>query len=95
LDKRRIDMSLGQHPEVTLKEARDKHIDASRMVQQKEHPAGPKAEDNPVVMTFSAAAVKYIELNESGWKTRGMRSNGATPCATTFTPKSEIWLSIK
>ena len=68
LNKRRIDMGLGRYPEVSLKEARDKHIDASRMVQDKEHPAGPKAEDKPVVMMFSEAADKYIELNESGWK---------------------------
>jgi len=66
LNKSRIDMGLGRYPEVSLKEARDKHIDASRQVQNREHPSGPQAVQK--IPTFREAADEYINNNRSGWK---------------------------
>ena len=65
LNKSRIDMGLGRYPQVYLKEARDKHIDASRQVHVKQHPSGPQAVAK--IPTFRQAAASYIKKNQASW----------------------------
>lgn len=71
LHGKRRDVGLGAYPLVSLKMARDKHLDFRRQVQAGEHPAKkPEPEAKPVVTTlptFKAIAAKHIEMKSPDW----------------------------
>ncbi|MFZ1426644.1 MAG: integrase arm-type DNA-binding domain-containing protein [Geminicoccaceae bacterium] len=67
INGKRHDMGLGPYPEVTLAEARDKALDARRLVKVQHR--DPLAERGRVkTLTFKAAAQALIESKRSGWR---------------------------
>ena len=67
INGKRRDMGLGPYPEVTLAEAREKALDARRLVKVQRR--DPLAERGRVtVLTFKAAAQALIESKRPGWR---------------------------
>ena len=67
INGKRRDMGLGRYPEVTLAEAREKALDARRLVKVQRR--DPLAERGRVtVLTFKAAAEALIESKRPGWR---------------------------
>ena len=63
---RRTDMGLGAYPETTLAQARDKALEARRLVKAGTDPLA--ARNQAVALTFKAAAEALIESKRSGWR---------------------------
>ena len=64
---KRHDMGIGPYPEVTLAEAREKALDARRLVKAQHR--DPLAERGRVkALTFKAAAQALIESKRPGWR---------------------------
>lgn len=63
---KRHDLGLGAYPEVTLAMARDRALEARRMISEGEDPIAKKRQANP--KTFKDAALELIESKRPGWK---------------------------
>ncbi|AUQ57428.1 putative phage integrase, catalytic core [Phaeobacter inhibens] len=63
---KRHDLGLGAYPEVSLAMARDKALQARRMIQEGEDPIAKKRQAQP--KTFKDAALELIESKRPGWK---------------------------
>src|SRR4051794_8811534 len=66
LNGRRRDMGLGPYPEITLARAREKAMDARRLVKEGCDPLADRAR-HPA-LTFKAAAEALIESRRPGWR---------------------------
>jgi integrase len=63
---KRHDLGLGAYPEVSLAMARDRALQARRMIQEGEDPIAKKRQAQP--KTFKDAALELIESKRPGWK---------------------------
>lgn len=63
---KRHDLGLGAYPEVSLAMARDRALQARRMIQEGEDPIAKKRQAKP--KTFKDAALELIESKRPGWK---------------------------
>ncbi|MEO0389384.1 MAG: integrase arm-type DNA-binding domain-containing protein [Pseudomonadota bacterium] len=63
---KRHDLGLGAYPEVSLAMARDRALQARRMIQEGEDPIAKKRQAKP--KTFKDAALEVIESKRPGWK---------------------------
>lgn len=63
---KRHDLGLGPYPEVSLAMARDRALQARRMIQEGEDPIAKKRQTKP--KTFKDAALELIESKRPGWK---------------------------
>lgn len=63
---KRHDLGLGAYPEVSLAMARDRALQARRMIQEGEDPIAKKRQTQP--KTFKDAALELIECKRPGWK---------------------------
>lgn len=63
---RRHDLGLGAYPDVTLAMARQKAMDARRMILEGDDPIAKRRQAQP--KTFKDAALELIESKRSGWK---------------------------
>ena len=63
---KRHDLGLGAYPEVSLAMARDRALQARRMIQEGEDPIAKKRQAKP--KTFKGAALELIESKRPGWK---------------------------
>jgi len=63
---KRHDLGLGAYPEVSLAMARDRALQARRMIQEGEDPIAKKRQAQP--KTFKDAAHELIESKRPGWK---------------------------
>lgn len=63
---RRHDLGLGAYPDVTLSMARERAIEARRMIAMGEDPIAKRRQAKP--KTFKDAAIDLIESKRSGWK---------------------------
>lgn len=63
---RRRDLGLGAYPEVTLASAREKALEARRLIAEGRDPLSERKKTKH--MTFKAAASALIESKRSGWK---------------------------
>ncbi|MEM1363406.1 MAG: Arm DNA-binding domain-containing protein [Pseudomonadota bacterium] len=63
---KRHDLGLGAYPAVTLAMARDRALDARRMIQKGEDPNAKKRQSQP--KTFKDAALELIVNKRPGWK---------------------------
>lgn len=63
---RRRDLGLGAYPEVTLASAREKALEARRLIAEGRDPLSERKKTEK--MTFKAAASALIESKRSGWK---------------------------
>jgi integrase len=63
---RRRDMGLGPYPEITLAEAREKALEARRLVAKGRDPLVERA--RTTALTFRAAAEDLIESKRPGWR---------------------------
>lgn len=63
---KRHDLGLGAYPEVTLAMARERALQARRMIQEGEDPIAKKRQAQP--KTFKDAALELIESKRPGWK---------------------------
>lgn len=63
---KRHDLGLGAYPEVSLAMARDRALQARRMIQEGEDPIAKKRQTQP--KTFKDAALELIECKRFGWK---------------------------
>src|SRR3954454_25403827 len=66
LNGRRRDMGLGPYPEITLARAREKAMDARRLVKEGCDPLADRA--RVPALTFKAAAEALIESKRPGWR---------------------------
>lgn len=66
LDGRRRDLGLGAYPEVTLAKAREKALDARRLLADGIDPLTERSKAKR--LTFRVAAAALIESKRSGWK---------------------------
>jgi integrase len=63
---KRHDLGLGAYPEVSLAMARDRALQARRMIQEGEDPIAKKRQAKP--KSFKDAALELIESKRPGWK---------------------------
>ncbi len=63
---KRHDLGLGAYPEVSLAMARDRALQARRMIGEGEDPIAKKRQAQP--KTFKDAALELIEIKRPGWK---------------------------
>ncbi|MCY4180838.1 MAG: integrase arm-type DNA-binding domain-containing protein [Litoreibacter sp.] len=63
---KRHDLGLGAFPEVSLAMARDRALEARRMIQEGQDPIAKKRQAQP--KTFKDAALELIESKRPGWK---------------------------
>ena len=63
---KRHDLGLGAYPEVSLAMARDRALQARRMIQEGEDPIVQERQAQP--KTFKDAALELIESKRPGWK---------------------------
>ncbi|MEX3015497.1 tyrosine-type recombinase/integrase [Gymnodinialimonas hymeniacidonis] len=63
---KRHDLGLGAYPEVSLAMARDRALQARRMIQEGEDPIAKKRQAKP--KTFKEAAIELIESKRPGWR---------------------------
>ena len=63
---KRHDLGLGAYPEVTLAMARDRALEARRLILAGEDPIAKKRQAQP--KTFKDAALELIESKRAGWK---------------------------
>ena len=63
---RRHDLGLGAYPEVSLAMARDRALQARRMIEEGEDPIAKKRQARP--KTFKDAALELIDSKSPGWK---------------------------
>ena len=63
---KRHDLGLGPYPEVSLAMARDRALQARRMIQEGEDPIAKKRQAQP--KTFKDAAIELIESKRPGWR---------------------------
>src|SRR5919199_5770739 len=66
LNGRRRDMGLGPYPEITLARAREKAMEARRLVKEGRDPLAERARGT--ALTFKAAAEALIESKRPGWR---------------------------
>ncbi|WP_159717562.1 tyrosine-type recombinase/integrase, partial [Geminicoccus flavidas] len=66
IDGRRRDMGLGPFPEVSLSRAREKALDARRLVKERRDPLVERSRSK--ALTFRAAAEALIEAKRPGWR---------------------------
>ncbi len=63
---KRHDLGLGAYPEISLAMARDRALEARRMIHEGEDPIAKKRQSQP--KTFKDAALELIESKRPGWK---------------------------
>lgn len=63
---RRRDLGLGAYPDVSLARARERALDARRLIAEGEDPIAKKQQTRP--KTFKEAALELIESKRPGWK---------------------------
>ena len=68
INGRRRDLGLGAYPEVTLAYARDKALEARRLIMEGIDPISDRKKTK--FLTFMDAASALIESKRSGWKYR-------------------------
>ena len=73
---RRRDLGLGPWPEVTLAEAREKALEARRLVVARRDPLDERA--RVAALTFKAAAEALIESKRPGWRNAKHAAQWAT-----------------
>src|SRR4051794_4485385 len=66
LNGRRRDMGLGPYPEITLARARERAMEARRLVKEGRDPLAERSRG--MALTFKAAAVALIESKRPGWR---------------------------
>src|SRR4051794_409995 len=66
LSGRRRDMGLGPYPEITLARAREKALQARRLVKEGIDPLNQRR--RPKGLTFKVAALALIDSRKSGWR---------------------------
>src|SRR3954466_6730225 len=76
---RRRDMGLGPYPEITLARAREKALQARRLVKEGIDPLNQRR--RPKGLTFKVAAEALIASRKSGWKSAKHRAQWASTLA--------------
>src|SRR3954465_1511741 len=66
LNGRRRDMGLGPYPEIGLARAREKALDARRLVKEGRDPLAERS--RTPALTFKAAAEALIDSKRPGWR---------------------------
>ena len=74
---KRHDLGLGAYPEVSLAMARDRALQARRMIQEGEDPIAKKRQAQP--KTFKDAALELTESKRPGWKSAKHAAQWASP----------------
>ena len=82
---RRRDLGLGAYPDVTLAMARDRVIEARRLIAEGEDPIAKKHQAKP--KTFKDSALELIESKRPGWKNAKHAAQWATTLETYVFPK--------
>jgi integrase len=82
---RRRDMGLGPYPEVTLARAREKALDARRLVKEGIDPLAERRRQQ--ALTFRAAAEALIESKRPGWKNAKHAAQWSSTLAAYAYPK--------
>ena len=82
---RRRDMGLGPYPEITLARAREKALDARRLVKEGIDPLASRRRDKG--LTFKAAAGALIKSRTAGWRNPKHRAQWSATLLTYAYPK--------
>jgi len=82
---RRRDLGLGAYPEVTLAMARDRVIEARRLIAEGEDPIAKKQQAKP--KTFKDSALELIESRRPSWKNAKHAAQWASTLETYVFPK--------
>ncbi|MFL5333357.1 MAG: tyrosine-type recombinase/integrase [Geminicoccaceae bacterium] len=82
---RRRDMGLGPYPEITLARAREKALEARRLVKEGIDPMDARRRTK--VLTFQAAAEALIENKRPGWRNAKHAAQWTTTLQTYVYPK--------
>jgi integrase len=85
LRHRRRDMGLGPYPEITLARAREKALDARRLVKEGIDPLEAKSRDKG--LAFQAAAEALIESKRPGWRNSKHAAQWGATLASYVYPK--------
>ena len=85
LNHRRPDMGLGPYPEVTLAQAREKALDARRLLKAGIDPLSARSQ--AASLTFKAAAEALIENKQSGWRSAKHAAQWPSTLATYVYPR--------
>jgi integrase len=85
LDKQPHTMGLGPYPEISLKAARAKALEARRLKAERVDPIATRRAERAAsvaaanVMTFKAAAEAFIASKQSGWRHKGKTADWVYP----------------
>ena len=82
---RRRDLGLGAYPDVTLLIARERALDARRLIANGEDPIAKKRQAKP--KTFKDAALELIESKRPGWKNAKHAAQWTSTLETYVFPK--------
>ncbi len=85
LNGRRRDLGLGAYPEVTLAKAREKALEARRLISEGSDPLSTR--DKTKSLTFKHAASALIESKRSGWKNAKHAAQWSSTLNTFAMPK--------
>ncbi|MGJ8572801.1 MAG: tyrosine-type recombinase/integrase [Hoeflea sp.] len=85
LNGRRRDLGLGAFPEVTLAKAREKALEARRLISEGSDPLSTR--DKTKFLTFTDAASALIESKRSGWKNAKHAAQWSSTLNTYAMPK--------
>ena len=85
LNHRRPDMGLGPYPEVTLAQAREKALEARRLLKAGIDPLSARSQASS--LTFKAAAEALIENKRSGWRNAKHAAQWTSTLATYVYPR--------
>src|SRR3954462_3650509 len=77
---RRRDMGLGPYPEITLARAREKALQARRLVKEGIDPLSDRRRSKG--LTFKAAAEALIKSRKAGWKNEKHRAQWSSTLTT-------------
>jgi Arm DNA-binding domain len=89
---RRRDMGLGPYPEISLADAREKALDARRLI--KRDGKDPIAERGRArIKTFKETAEALIESKRPGWRNAKHAAQWSSTLETTPTRSSPPWTS--